>query len=143
MLEGFIAANPSNPNRIPARLLLGHALLWQSRVDEGASQFKTVLDADPSSVAANQGMGAAARVRAARLLERGNVAQASAQAREALRFNAGDADAHNILGVTLAQQGQMGEAVQEFQIALRINPQHTQASNNLTRAKTLSQGPQK
>jgi Flp pilus assembly protein TadD len=83
-------------------------------------------------------MATVARVRAARLLEQGNIAQASAQAREALRLNSGDADAHNVLGVTLAQQGQVDEAVREFQIALRINPQHTQASRNLERATALA-----
>ena len=107
---------------------MGQALLAQGRIDEGASQFSAILAADPSSVAANQGMATVARIRAARFLEQGNIAQASAQAREALRLNAGDADAHNVLGVTLAQQGQVDDAVQEFQVALRINPQHTQAS---------------
>jgi len=30
------------------------------------------------------------------------------------------------------------EAVREFQVALRINPQHTQASRNLERATALA-----
>ncbi len=138
VLDLFIGANPSHPNRIPARILMGQALLAQGRIDEGASQFTAVLAADPSSVAANQGMATVARIRAARLLEQGNIAQASAQAREALRLNSGDADAHNVLGVTLAQQGQVDEAVREFQVALRIDPQHTQAARNLERATTLA-----
>jgi tetratricopeptide (TPR) repeat protein len=138
VLDLFIGANPSHPNRIPARILTGQALLAQGRIDEGASQFSAVLAADPSSVAANQGMATVARIRAARFLEQGNIAQASAQAREALRLNAGDADAHNVLGVTLAQQGQVDEAVREFQVALRINPQHTQAARNLERATALA-----
>ena len=138
VLDLFIGANPSHPNRIPARILMGQALLAQGRTDEGASQFAAVLAADPSSVAANQGMATVARIRAARFLEQGNVAQASVQAREALRLNAGDADAHNVLGVTLAQQGQVNEAVREFQIAVRINPQHTQATRNLARATELA-----
>ena len=138
VLDLFIGANPSHPNRIPARILMGQALLAQGRIDEGASQFSAVLAADPSSVAANQGMATVARIRAARFLEQGNIAQASAQAREALRLNPGDADAHNVLGVTLAQQGQVDEAVREFQTALRINPQHTQAARNLERATALA-----
>ena len=73
----FVGANPANPNRIPARLMLGQALLSQGRSDDSASQFRAVLDADPSSIAANQGMGAVVRVRAARALEQGNVAQAA------------------------------------------------------------------
>ena len=139
VLDAFIGADPSNANRIPARIMLGQGLLSQNRADEASSQFRAVLGADPSSIAANQGMGAVARVRAARLLEQGNVPQASAEVREALRLNPGDADAHNILGVTLAQQGQVGDAVREFQIAVQLNPQHTQANRNLARAQALSQ----
>jgi protein O-mannosyl-transferase len=138
VLDLFVGASPANPNRIPARLMLGQALLSQGRVDESASQFRAVLGADPSSVAANQGMGAIARVRAARFLEQGNVAQAAAQAREALRLSPGDADAHNILGVTLAQAGQIDQAISEFQQTLRINPQHVQARNNLGRALAIT-----
>jgi tetratricopeptide (TPR) repeat protein len=139
VLDAFIRANPSNPNRIPARLLKGQALLSLGRPDEGASEFRTVLQADPSSIAANQGLASVARIHAARLLEQGDVAGAANQAREALRLNSGDADAHNILGVALASRGQIAEATVEFQTTLRINPQHEQAGRNLARAMALTQ----
>jgi tetratricopeptide (TPR) repeat protein len=141
VLDAFIHASPSNPNRIPARLLMGQALLSLGRLDEGANEFRTVLQADPSSIAANQGLASVARIHAARLLEQGDAARAADQAREALRLNSGDADAHNILGVALASRGQIAEATREFQTTLRINPQHEQATRNLARAMSLTQAP--
>jgi len=86
-----VRASPSNPNRIPARVLLGQALLSQGQVEDGASQFKAILDLDPNSVSAKQGMSTASRILAARLLERGNPAAAAVQAREAVRFDPGSA----------------------------------------------------
>jgi tetratricopeptide (TPR) repeat protein len=139
VLNVFIDDKPSQPNRIPARLLLGQALLSQGQLDAAASQFKAVLDLDPSSVPANQGMGIAARIQAARFLEQGKTAPAAVEAREALRRNPADAEAHNILGVTLASQGQLAPAIQEFQEALRIDPQNKSATTNLARAQALSQ----
>jgi tetratricopeptide (TPR) repeat protein len=139
VLNVFIDDKPSLPNRIPARLLLGQALVTQGQLDAAASQFKAVLDLDPSSGPASLGMGVVARVQAARFLEQGKVVPAGVEAREALRRNPADAEAHNILGVTLASQNQLEPAIQEFQEALRINPQNKSASTNLARAQALSQ----
>ena len=75
--------------------------------------------------------------RAARLLERGNSAQAAVQAREAVRLNPADAEAHNLLGVALASQGQFAEAAQEFRQTLQIDPKHPSANNNMARALAL------
>ena len=87
VLDPFVRANPSNPNRIPARLLLGQALLSQGQFDESASQFKAVLELDPNSTSAKQGLSAASRIHAARLLEQGNPVQAEVSAREATRLD--------------------------------------------------------
>ena len=139
VLNVFIDDKPSAPNRIPARLLLGQALLTQGQIEAAASQFKAILDLDPSSRSANQGMGIVARIQAARFLEQGKVAPAEVEAREALRRNPGDAEAHNILGATLASRGELAAAIQEFQEALRISPEHKSAGTNLARALAMSQ----
>jgi tetratricopeptide (TPR) repeat protein len=139
VLNVFIDDKPSLPNRIPARLLLGQALLSQGQLETAASQFKAVLDLDPSSRSANQGMGLVARIQAARFLEQGKVAPAEVEAREALRRNPDDAEAHNILGATLASQGQLAAAIQEFKETLRLSPQHRGATTNLARALAISQ----
>jgi Flp pilus assembly protein TadD len=137
VLDPFVRANPANPNRIPARLMLGQALLSQGRLDEGADQFKAVLDLDANSIAAKQGMATASRILAARLLEQGHSAQAVAPAREAARLGPGDAEAHNLLGVALASNGEYAEAAQEFRLTLRLNPRHPSANNNMERALAM------
>ena len=137
MFEPFVRANPANPNRIPARVLLGQALLSEGRLDEGADQFKAVLGLDSSNGAARQGLATASRILAARLLEQGKSAQAVAPAREAVRLAPGDAEAHNLLGVALASQGEYTEAAQEFRLTLRLNPKHPSANNNMERALAM------
>jgi tetratricopeptide (TPR) repeat protein len=140
VLDAFVRAKPAQPNRIPARIMLGQALISQGRLDEGASQFKAVLDLDRSNGAARQGLVMANRNLAARLLEQKNPTQAAVQAREALGIDSGDADSHNLLGVALASQGQFAEAIAEFRVALQIDPKHPSAGNNMARAIAMSNG---
>ncbi len=140
VLDAFVRARPTLPNRIPARIMLGEALVSENRLDEGASQFKAVLDLDPDNGAARQGLVKANRNRAARLLEQGNPTQAAVQAREALSIDPGDADSHNLLGVALASQGQFAEAVAEFRQVLQIDPKHPSAGNNMARATATLNG---
>ena len=84
-------------------------------------------------------MSTASRILAARLLERGNPAAAAVQAREAVRFDPGSAEAHNLLGVALASQGVYAEAAQEFRQTLRLDPRHQSAKNNMDRALAMYQ----
>jgi Flp pilus assembly protein TadD len=53
-----------------------------------------------------------------------------------LRINPHDAQSHNNLGVALAEQGRLKEAVAHFTEALRIDPNFQEAKRNLE----LSQG---
>ncbi len=140
VLDGFVRANPAQPNRIPARLMLGQALMSQGRLDEAASQFKAVLDLDPLNSSARQEIVLAHRALAARWLEQRNAAQAAVEAREALRIDPQNADAHNLLGVALASQGQFADAIAEFRESLRLDPKHPSAANNMARAMALSSG---
>jgi Flp pilus assembly protein TadD len=141
VFDPFVRAKPAEPNRIPARLMLGQALLSQGQIDEGASQFKAVLDLDSGNGAARLGLATAYRAQAARLLENGHSAEAAVQARDAVRFNPGDAEAHNLLGVALASQGQYAEAVQEFRQTLQLDPKHPSANRNMARARALGERP--
>ena len=60
--------------------------------------------------------------------------RAEPYAREALRLEPGNSAAHNVLGITLASNGNLGEAIAQFQQALKINPGDAQARANLERA---------
>ena len=51
--------------------------------------------------------------------------------RESLRLNPESAEAHNNLGITLAQLGRLEEAVQEWRRALAIKPGFVDAERNL------------
>ena len=103
VLEPFVDANPSNPNRAPARLLLAQAH----------------------------------RALAERALSQRNVTTAEAEARKSVAFDDKNADAHNVLGAALASQGRFREAVPEFQIAVRLDPQLQSAKDNLVRASAI------
>ena len=68
----------------------------------------------------------------------GQPGAAAVQAREAVRFDPGNAEAHNLLGVALASQGVYAEAAQEFRQTLRLDPTHHSARNNMERALAMS-----
>jgi tetratricopeptide (TPR) repeat protein len=62
----------------------------------------------------------------------------AAEARTLARMAPWDADAHNLLGIALASQHQIGAAGQEFEQALQIDPSNQDAQRNLARAKGLT-----
>jgi Flp pilus assembly protein TadD len=103
VLEAFVQANPSLPNRAPARPLIANGY----------------------------------RALAERSLRQQHATDAAEQARKSLQLEPQNADAHNLLGAALASQGNFDQAIAEFQAALRINPQHQQAANNLARAAAI------
>jgi hypothetical protein len=103
VLEAFVQANPSAPNRAPARPLI-------------ATGYRALAE---------------------QWLRERQPAKAADQARRSLQYEPRSADAHNLLGAALASQGQLDQAVEEFQAALRIDPQHQQARNNLTHAMSI------
>ena len=70
------------------------------------------------------------------LLKQQQFAQAEPEVRKLLAYDGRDAEAHNLLGVALASQGRIGEAGKEFAEAVRLNPQYTEARNNLARTSS-------
>jgi len=123
-----------------ARAGLGTELLMQGQLDEGISVLEAFVQADPSSpnrAPARPLLARAHRAIAERELSQQNPALAEAEARKAVAFDGTDADAHNVLGAALASQGNLTAAIPEFQAAVRINPQHPSAVNNLARARAL------
>jgi Flp pilus assembly protein TadD len=105
VLEAFVEANPSAPNRAPARPLIANG--YRRLAEQWLRQQQPLKAAD--------------------------------QARRSLQYEPHSADAHNLLGASLASQGQLEQAVEEFQAALRIDPQHQQARNNLAHATGILQ----
>ncbi len=140
-LQEFIRGKPEHSNRIPARLMLADHFLSKGRLTEAEHGFRTVLDQNAGFTRARQGLievSAAHRGVADNAIRRGDPTLAEAHARDALRLDSGSVPAHNLLGVALASQGKYDLAVAEFEAALRLAPDNTQARNNLARARALT-----
>ena len=130
-------AIPDNPD---ARAGLGMVLLTQGHLDEGISVLETFVQANPSlpnRAPARALLAKGHQAIAERALSQRNLALAADEARKSVQLDASSADAHNILGAALASAGDFAGAVPEFQAAVRINPQHPEAVNNLARATAL------
>jgi len=124
-----------------ARAGLGTELLVQGRLEEGISVLEAFVQADPSlpnRAPARALLAQAHRAIAERALSRQNAPLAADEARQSVALDASNADAHNILGAALASQGNLTAAIPEFQAAVRINPRHPSAVNNLARALAMT-----
>jgi protein O-mannosyl-transferase len=123
-----------------ARAGLGTELLVAGEVEEGVAVLETFVQDNPSlpnRAPARPLIANGYRALAERSLRQQQAVLAAEQARKSLQFEPQNADAHNLLGAALASQGQLDQAIVEFQAALRINPQHQQAANNLSRAAAI------
>jgi tetratricopeptide (TPR) repeat protein len=123
-----------------ARAGLGTELLLQGKIDEGIEVLEAFVDANPSHpnrAPARMLLAQAHRALAERALSEQKATAAEAEARKAVAFDDKNADAHNLLGAALASQGKFREAVPEFQMAVRLDPQLQSAKDNLVRASAL------
>jgi Flp pilus assembly protein TadD len=136
-LETFIRAHPSQPDRIPAHLLLGNVRAAQGNLKEAEDEFRTVLAAGRPVDGARQGLaavGAAHREEAATLMRAQQTDAAHAHAEDAVRLLPQDPAAINLLGVTLAAAGNLEAAAAQFRRVLALDPANQEARNNLARA---------
>jgi tetratricopeptide (TPR) repeat protein len=160
-LQTFVEREPYALEAVRARLMMGRALLLQRKYDAAIAQFRLVLsmtagsdelhtvafgligDAlfgqDQSAEAARYYRGylaakpgdVSARGNLAKILfNAGDLDGAAAEARAILRIR-DDAVAHDLLGRTLASEGNLGEAEKEFERALKVDPTMQQAREDL------------
>ena len=126
-----------------ARAGLGTELLVQGQLEEGIRVLETFVQANPSAPNRGPARGLLAKGHQAiaeRALSQQNAPLAVDEARKSVQLDGTNADAHNILGAALASTGDLAGAIPEFQAAVRINPQHPSAVNNLTRAMAMANG---
>jgi len=57
VLAEYVALQPSDPSRIPARSQLGRILASEQKHREAAMQFRAILEVEPTSVEAREGLG--------------------------------------------------------------------------------------
>jgi Flp pilus assembly protein TadD len=134
VLREFISTNSSLPNRIPAHVLLAHALTSTRQLDEADAEWRAILTISPSDAGARQNLALTLTAQANESLERRDAEQAERYAREAVQMQPGNATARNLLGVALASKGHLLEALVQFREAVQIAPNDTEARANLERA---------
>ncbi len=146
------AALRINPDSASAHSDLGSALARTGHAMEAIPEFQAALRLSPNSATVHNNLANA-------LLDTGRRSDAIAEYRYALSLDPGYADArrnlaiaqqtppadsaeaHYSAGVDLSHAGRLGEAVAEFEMALRLRPDYAEAQNNLGVA--LSQIPQR
>jgi TolB-like protein/Flp pilus assembly protein TadD len=134
----------TNPDAVDlvmrARAHLYHG--W-SRANSAAAiqQYRAALQLSPNDVRA---LAELADVLASNIADLWSEArhedlrQAKALAARALALDPSDAYCHHVVGVVLSRQGRFGEAINEFEAAIRLNPNLHFAHSGLGSAKTLS-----
>jgi tetratricopeptide (TPR) repeat protein len=154
----FRSALKSSPDSVDARTNLGVALADNGQIDEAIAELETAVRAAPASAVTARALGealaqggraseAASYLRRAVvlapddgeahyalgrfLLEAGQASEAVKEFRDALSHPDAPPDIHNDLGIALASVGRLDEALAELQQAVRLQPNSTEARNNL------------
>lgn len=104
-----------NPADVPARLLLGKALLSIGKHSEAEKNLRGVVQLDPRNDDAHYHLGVLHRMR-------NQVAAAKAEFENALRINPNNHKAHGNLGLIYLEQRNPNAAEPHFRRALEINP---------------------
>lgn len=114
-LQMFIDQDPSHPNRIPARSLLGRVLWTRGRLEESADQFRSILALAPSNADAHASLGDV-------LLQQRRYTEAVSHYRVVAGIQPGRADWQIKLGIALASSGKPDEALDAYKKALELDP---------------------
>lgn len=96
--------------------------------DRAIATLRRALEVQPAELTARRRL-------VSLLVDLGRVAELEAEARALVQYAPGDADAHNVLGVALASQQRYGAAREAFAEAVRLDPAHAQARQNLARLR--------
>jgi len=111
------------PGYMAAHANLGAALQAQGRLDEAIASYRAALTISPS---AKGHLSLASALRA-----RGRLAEAESELRIAVALEPGYADAHNNLGETRWDMGEIDGALAAWRAALAVAPKHAEAHYNL------------
>jgi predicted Zn-dependent protease len=126
-LRQFIAAQPSNLNRIPARTLVGQALGSQGRLEEAAEQFRVILNMVPANDAVRQSLADV-------LFAQKRYDEATVEYRALLARQPNSSTIETRLAATLMASGRRNEAIDHLQKALELDPQSALAHRSLAEA---------
>ena len=97
----------SRPDDSSLQSKLAATLLTAGRLAEATEHFQKALQLDPRSAVLNRSLAEV-------YVRQDDPARAEPYAREALRLEPGNPAAHNVLGITLASNGRLDEAIAQF-----------------------------
>jgi tetratricopeptide (TPR) repeat protein len=131
----FEKAVQANPHYGVAHANLASALIKEQRWESAAAELRQVLADSPGDAGVQRKLGDVLRLLGYISTQKGSLNEAVAYWRESLRYRQNDAAMHNDLGEVLGRLGHTREAVQEFELALSIDPRQENARTNLQAAR--------
>lgn len=112
-----------NPNNWAAHNNLGNALRGQHRFDQAIAEYRAAIRINPRIAMVHDNLGMTLRDK---VTPRGNLDDVIAAHRRAIEIDRKFSSAHYNLGLNLADQGNFGEAISEFHLAIthagKVNP---------------------
>ncbi|MEQ1897127.1 MAG: tetratricopeptide repeat protein [Vicinamibacterales bacterium] len=123
-LDAFTEAVRLQPTNLVALINLAMLKAGAGDTSGAITSLRSALAVEPRHIAARQQL-------IDLLLRRGDVAAVEAEARLLVGYTPQDANAYNVLGIALASQKRFGPARDAFETALRLDPNHRQARENL------------
>ena len=130
----YDAALAASASGATVHLNRGNALMSQGKVGEAILSFRQAVAADRRSTHAVNALANALFDEGTAAIEAGNFDAAVTALRESLSLKAGS-QTHNNLVIAYASQGRIAEAIAEWEAALRLEPDFSDARTNLERAR--------
>jgi tetratricopeptide (TPR) repeat protein len=118
------------PSALPAQRALASLLLQRGERAEAIEHLQAAVKLFPQDAPLREQLGTA-------YFQNGDVGEAEVQLREAIGIHP-TADSHNLLGAVLGSKGDLAAARAQFELALRIDPNHRGAAANLQKARAAA-----
>jgi len=132
--RAIVSAVPDNPTALNNLAVL---LLQQGKPAEAVPLFRRALAVQPGLEKARGSLSDALTLLSSESAQAGRMSEAIAYSREAVTVEPKSAERHNDLAVLLAQNGNFDEAESMFHIAIKLDPQHKLAQENLNQLRQM------
>ncbi|MEU6877087.1 tetratricopeptide repeat protein [Streptomyces sp. NPDC046712] len=127
-LASVEAALVADPDSLPGRLMRTHILIALKQYEEAELSARHTVELAPNYWGSHYALGTVLD-RSVRMERRREAYEA---ARTAVALAPEESDAHFLVGLTAQRTGNHGVAKQAYETALRLDPQSSEAHNNLS-----------